>query len=50
MKILNPCRKFLQTIGAGTAALGLASVMAPIQKLQASPAFKNEVLSDGPED
>ncbi len=34
---VSPRRKFLQTIAAGTATLGIASAIAPFQKLQAHP-------------
>ncbi|MEO7443962.1 MAG: twin-arginine translocation signal domain-containing protein [Ferruginibacter sp.] len=50
MEKLNHRRKFLQTIGAGTAALGIATVMAPVNKLQASPVFTNKNESAGPDD
>nr|AUN35600.1 hypothetical protein [uncultured bacterium] len=33
----SPRRKFLQTIAAGSAALGVASVITPFQQLQAEP-------------
>jgi intracellular sulfur oxidation DsrE/DsrF family protein len=42
-----PRRQFLQTIAAGTAALSIAAVMAPFQKISAIPVSKN---NNGPDE
>ncbi|MEO6405435.1 MAG: twin-arginine translocation signal domain-containing protein [Ferruginibacter sp.] len=47
---VSPRRKFLQTIGAGTAALGIATVMAPIQKIHASPVYESDNNDPSPDD
>lgn len=47
---VSPRRKFLKTIGAGTAALGIAAVMAPIQKIQASPVYESDDNDPSPDD
>lgn len=38
----TPRRKFLQTVAAGTAALGIASMITPFQQLQGSPLLNQD--------
>ncbi len=49
MDDVSPRRKFLQTIAAGTATLGIASAIAPFQKIQAHPVSPLEGNDGGPD-
>jgi hypothetical protein len=46
---VSPRRKFLQTIAAGTATLGIASAIAPFQKLQADPVSQTNANDGDPD-
>jgi hypothetical protein len=47
LNAISPRRKFLQTLAAGTAALGVAGVITPLQSVHANPVLDEE---EGPDE